>query len=368
MADIDIHPDPDAPYGGFAILSLPEGSLQEAETIVQVQSGYSQLWLAPTLGENLMIGIGEANWQADPYAYGPYAVHRNSGRDLIRIGPEIVNKIEEFAPLSLRIGPYRLDTNWPDNIMPRVAAALIGGVSGVARGAARDTTGDRLVGRRAAPELPPEPEPDTAYDDAGDWPADDDPAPEPTAALGSQSEPVSQQTGSGKSGKEPRRRLLFGLAALLIIALGLAYWLLPQSLTATDDTPATRVPDGTPCSLATLDATPGGFGAAMTAIQGCLGSVNAETAFAVVENAARRGDGAALLMLGTLYDPDVTDPLFEDRLAVSFDPNLALAVEYYAHARSLGIAEAGGRMARTCEALRARADTLSQGAYSDFCP
>ncbi len=355
MSSVVVLPDPQAPHGGRALLSLPEGSIPDGMVEVRVKSGYSQLWLAPTENEDHMVGVGEANWQPQPHDFGPYPVTREGGRDIVRIGPEIVNKIEEFAPVTIQLDDRSIELNWPDNIMPRVGAALIGGIAGVARTLPLDNQAGRLVGHRQ--EL----EQGNLLEDRGI-----------EEAVGG----IDQDTNEGKecddSERDKKKSLSFGvlggLLLALLLALGIGYWFtIPQGDNVVAEPALPEPVTVDPCSLATLSAIPGGFSAATAALSSCIGQVSAETAFLLIERAAQAGDADALLMLGSLYDPEVTDFVYETSLSVAFADNPALAVEYYSQALDAGSEDAAARLSRACDTLGTASDTLSVGAFNDFC-
>ena len=360
MVDARILPDPEAPHGGRVLLSLPAGSVANASVRARVQSGYSQLWLAPTDGENELIGIGEANWQADAHAYGPYPVTRERDRDIVRIGPEIVNKIEEYAPVTLAIGGLTIAINWPDDVMPRVGAALIGGVAGTAKPAQTDTRQDRLVGHK--PEGPEQEEGGVELAPIGETDAPHTAREAPEDFDDEREDEEEGQPGS-------RKGLFGGLVALILASIGLGYFFFGTELDPDPSPPSAAINENPedPCSLPSLRATARGFAGANAGLASCVGSVSAETAFALLEAAALDGDGDALMMFGTLYDAEVTDLVFETRLSVTFGDNAALAAEYYAQARDRGVREAETRLSRVCETLAAQTDTLSRGAFDDFC-
>ncbi len=335
-----IHPDPQQPAGGYAFLELPAGSLPEGSVTVAVFDAYGERWLAPVPGQGRRIEIGDAAWQPDRAAFGPYEVHRHDGADWVRIGPEIVNRLDEYMPLRIEVGGRSFDAAWPDDVPPRAGAAVLGGLRPVAR--KRDEpAAAQPVGRRA--------------EDPGDGRAEDPerPPPEPKTPV-----PETPETRKGS--------LIWPLAVLLSGLLALAAWYVwPVS----DPVPE-RLGDeaaGDRCGLAALSAVPGGFGATAEAIRACGADVSPDIALSLVEDAAARGDGDALLLFGTLYDGTRLDPRIETLVGLTFDDDPAKAAEYYARAVQAGAAQAQTHLAEVCEILSGSTATLAKGAHDDFC-
>lgn len=360
MSILHIQPDPAAPLGGVALLRLPANVLADDTTHVQLQNAYTQLWLAPNSGEETLVQVGDGNWQADPHKFGPYEVTRDGNDAIVRIGPEIVNKLEVFAPVVLRIGGRDHDVTWPDDVPPRAGAALMGALKATAA-SGPGTTGARLVGRK-----PPAEEQASAPSDA---------APLDLVGAGPQGGlQTDPQAETGPDGPGASRRMLYiaALVVLVIVAAAAAFFALrpdPEPDPAPVAPPPTAGVAAPACSLDALAALPGGFGATTEALAGACGAtVGAEGAFRLIERGTQSGDGQAWLTLGALYDPMVADPLFEDQLGIAPGDNLPLAAEYYAAAQAAGATAAAERLAMVCANLASRTDTLSRGARDDFCP
>ncbi len=112
---VAILPDPEHPRGGFALLSLLDGTAAETATVA-IQNTFSGQFL------------GENGWQPTRAMFGPYPV-RGSGDDArILIGPEIVNQLEEYTALRITVGEETAETSWPDDVVPAPGAASIGGI------------------------------------------------------------------------------------------------------------------------------------------------------------------------------------------------------------------------------------------------
>ena len=336
-----VHPDPQEPAGGFAFLELPEGSLKDSHVTVAVFDAFGERWLATSDAQGARIGIGDANWQSDQVEFGPYEVHRHDGAEWVRIGPEIVNKLEEYAPLRLVVAGQSHDVSWPDTIPPRAGAAVIGELQTVARKQAGQTP-DRFVGRA-------EPEPEIVKD----LPPPPDSLPEPPPVK----PPAEDRKGS----------LLIPLLGLVLIALAVAAWYFWP-----EDSPAPRSEEPVaqsenPCTLAQLSALTGGFDVTAQAIRDCGTDVSADTALKLIEDAAKQEDPEALLLFGQLYDDETLDPRIENLIGLSFTDDPAQAVEYYDRAAKAGSGPAQAKRDATCARLSVSDATLARGAYDDFC-
>lgn len=333
---LTVHPDPQEPAGGFAFLELPDGSLPEASVTVAVFDAYGERWLASSETPGERTEIGNANWQSDRVEFGPYEVHRHEGADWVRIGPEIVNKLEEYAPLRIYVGGHRFDLSWPDIIPPRAGAAVLGALQTVTR---------KVQAPAPAPVVEPGPQPPDP--EIADAPAELPPEDTP---------PVPQDSRRG-SWVLPLLILL-----VLVLAAVLAWYVWPR-----DTREAGPEPEGSPCSFAALSALPGGFDAVAQGIRDCGAEVSADTALRLIEDAAQREDAAALLLFGTLYDAQSLDPRIENLVGLTFGDDPAKAVEYYGRAVQAGSAEAQDRLSATCAVLSGSDATLAKGAYDDFC-
>ncbi|MCF6231879.1 MAG: hypothetical protein L3J36_02065 [Rhodobacteraceae bacterium] len=361
---LTIHSDPQEPTGGFAFLELPGGSLGTGRVMVGVFEVYGSRWLGPSDADGDKVEIGDGNWQGERHEFGPYLVHAHDGADWVRIGPEIVNKIEEYTPLRLTIGTLSEDVTWPDDVPPRAGAAVLGGLQSTALGGGRGA-GAALVGKAAAPEpeQPPEPAPP---------PVPPELAPEP--------EPELDQTVIFVPPKKTSK-ILWWLLLLLVLtglALGVAWWffwrqqpVLPTGEPPVAETGVETVEPGTgepasPCTRAAL-TTLAGFAATRDAIRTCGDALSPDTVLSIVEDAASTGDKDALLLFGTLYDGATVDARIETVIGLSFADNPALAAEYYARAHEAGSAEAETRLGGVCALLAGATDVMAKGAFDDFC-
>jgi len=332
---LTVHPDPHEPAGGFAFLELPEGSLSDAQVTVAVFGVYGERWLAPSEGAGGQAEVGDAHWQSERHEFGPYDVYRHDGADWVRIGPEIVNKIEEYTPVRITVGSVTEDVSWPDDVPPRAGAAVLGGIQ--ATGAAQEVgKTDNLVGKPVAPP-PPAPEPEVLAK----------PAPE---------EPPEARRGV-------LSLVLLGIAILLLVVL--AYLLLPDRGPQPDPKPQPIAADQ--CTSDALAALTGGFAATAQVIRTCGDALSPDTVLKSIEDAAATGDADALLVFGTLYDGAQEDARIEQVIGLTFDHDAAKAAEYYARAVKAGSQIAQARLTATCAQLAGSDMTLAKGAFDDFC-
>ncbi len=331
-----VHPDPQEPAGGYAFLELTAGSLPDGAQRVAVFDAFGERWLARASDAGAYAGIGEAHWQTERYEFGPYEVHRHDGADWLRIGPEIVNQLGEYAPLRITLAGQTHEVIWPDTVPPRAGAAVLGGLQPVGRKQAEIT--DNRVGtvEMDRPETD-----EIALPERPDAPAE-----------------VPQERDTDP--KRARLWLLPVLLVALVIAAALAWYFWPE--------PAPEVADrNAPCSRETLAATTGGFAAIADAIRACGADVPPDIALSLVEEAATRDDPDALLLFGMLYDGESLDPRIETLTGLTFADDPAQAVEYYARAVNAGSGAAAENLSKTCERLAGDSATLAKGAYDDFC-
>jgi hypothetical protein len=330
---LTIHPDPGEPAGGFAFLRLPAGALSDAAARVAVRESFGGRWLARSEAEGERIGIGNADWQSERFDFGPYEVLRREDGDWLRIGPEIVNKIEEYTALRFLLGDQAHDVTWPDDVPPRAGVAVIGALLPVAR---------------QLPALNPEA-----------------PVGRPEAAAGDPGVPPEETAAESANDPPAERAVLIPvlLVLLLLAALFGAWYYWGRAGNPVAPPPG----DGARCSYGALSAVPGGFAAIDTAIRACGRNVTPDTALRLIEAGVAGGDAAALLLLGTLYDGANLDPVIENLIGLGFDDNPARAAEYYARARQAGATRAPARLRSVCARLPALNTTLARGAYDDYC-
>lgn len=340
-----VHPDPQEPAGGYAFFELPRGSLPMDTAPVAIFDAYGERWLAaPPEGGQVPVEPGP--WNNDRHTFGPYTVYRHDGADWVRVGPEIVNRLEEYQPLRITVGFEEYAVTWPDTVPPRAGAAVLGGIRAVARPAAR-ADGPQLVGR---PAIPPEPEPE-----------------EPEEILEEDEEEDFEDTLVPPPPVAARGRFwLPALLLLLLIAGGAAaWWFWPRGA-------ATALPDIAPvsaetCTAQALGAVSGGFAGVGAALRGCGREVSPDLALQLAEDFAARDDPAALYLLGVLYDGETLDARIENLIGLTFAADDARAAEYYNRATSAGSQDAPAALAATCARLQGAQSTLARGAFDDFC-
>ncbi|MFA3917613.1 hypothetical protein [Ruegeria hyattellae] len=325
---IKVHPDPQNPSGGFAFLELPGESMPD-QVRVAVQDAYSGRWLHPYAGV-----AEEPNWQPQMQELGPFDIFRHDGADWLRLGPEVVNRLEEYTALRFRIDGKQYEAIWPDSVAPRTEKAV--------PGALRVTTRAQPVVEPVQVKLPPEPvEPET-------------------------------EIASVESVETPPKRRGYALwlgVLLLLCAAGAAAWYMlseeSDSITPEGLTPVAET-SGSACALPALRAL-GGFDAQIAAVRDCGSDVSPDAALTLIETAAKQGNPEALTLFGTLYDGDELAPRIENLTGLTFADDPAQAAEYYAGAVAAGSGEAQARLDATCARLDGSSLTLEKGAFDDFC-
>ncbi len=352
--ELIVHPDPQEPAGGYAFFELPLRSLMGAVTPVAIFDAYGERWLGPVPTEGA-VPIEPGPWQGDRHSFGPYSVYHHDGADWVRVGPEIVNRLEEYQSLRITVGMEEYAVTWPDDVPPRAGAAALGGIRPVQRRV-------EPVQPAPAPAAPKAPPPEPAPE----------PAPEPETAP-----EIEADTAPAA------RRRLWPLALLLVLGLaggGALWWFLSQSEPGTEPATAQAPPeepalpagaapvaaaDG--CSPAALRAQSGAFAEVGKTLRDCGASVSADTALELAESFAAREDPAALYLIGTLYDGEILDARIEKLIGLTFAADDARAAAYYDRAVQAGSQPARAALAATCTRLSGAQSTLAKGAYDDFC-
>ena len=338
-----VHPDPQEPAGGYAFLELPDGSLSGGTTMVAVFDAYGERWLRKAVARD----DHNLNWQTERFEFGPYRVYRHEGADWVRIGPEIVNWIEEYAPLRIVVDQTGYDVIWPDDVAPRARAAELGDIRPVAR--------PHIVAAQPAPVVT-RPAPSTAPEIDADL---------LTAETVAPPLPAKPRTHRA-AGLGAVSSLLIFLCAVVAGAAAGTWWHWPRDKPRTVAVSQTaKAPDN--CSIETLWGLNGGFGAVGQAMRDCGAEITPDIALALVEEFASRGDSEALLLFGKLYDGTVLDARVENLIGLTFATDDTKAVEYYHRAAASGAAEAETRLTATCTRLAGEGSTLAKGAYDDYC-
>ncbi len=326
-------PDPGEPHGGFAFLRLPEQTLKDATVLLRINDSYGGRWLVNSGGAGGTIAVDDGDWGTEPHSFGPYLVERKEGYDWVRIGPEIVNRVSEFMPIEITVGSHTEPVTWPDDVIPRAAPALAGGMF------------------RAEADVEDEP-------------------PEPEAI-----EPEVAGIEDPVDAEERPRRAVYWVLALAVIVLGLlAVWFLTRQPAPVEQDLGSGVAyeldagsEDDPCGVATLASQTGGFALTQQALEACGTKVSPDTALTLIERAATKDDPAALLLMGKLYDAGQTADGIEDGIGLTFEEDLTRTVEYYARAQAAGAPEANELLAVACAGLQAITSTLAKGAFNDYC-
>lgn len=341
-----LHPDPQHPEGGYAFLELPEGSLVTEDVDLSVMDTFSSRWLTPSDPPGAPVEIGNPNWQPQEHLFGPYAVYRHDGADWVLVGPEIVNKLDEYQPLRITVAGQPYDVTWPDTLPARAGVAGLGGLQPI-----RQTEDPQRAELRVVSDA-----------DAGPSDSEDTrrvvPNVEPTPDLDEQ----VRKSGS--------IWMLLLLASL--VGVGVVLWVFwPDPVADVAEVPA---PEPTPVEIAAEELCTesglrrlGDFAGIRAQIATCGKDVSADTALTLIEDFAAQEDADALALFGVLYDSDETAPRIETLIGLTFEADAARAAEYYARALAAGSPEADGLLTRVCRKLASEDSTLARGAYDDFC-
>jgi hypothetical protein len=337
-----LHADPEHPEGGYAFMELPEGSLPQDAVQLSIMDSFSSRWLTPSDRPGAPVAIGDPNWQPEEHFFGPYPVYRHDGADWVRVGPEIVNKLDEYMPLKVAVEGTGYDVTWPDFLPPRAGAAGLGGLQPIRKDV-------------------PDPEPVSAQ-----------PAPPPPKPRDPPDPPVAQATAAHI--EEARRGLGAGAIGLLLLVLVLVvaavWWFWPDPGSDVTDTPPvkeeTTVASAEACAARDLQGL-AAFDAVHKQINRCGGKVSADLVLGLIEDFAASDDAAALLLFGKLYDGDQTEEPIETLIGLTFEADPTRAAEYYARAVAAGSTDSQPLLESVCTTLSEANSTLARGAYDDFC-
>lgn len=108
--------DPSNRHGGWALIRLPGSASGQTHVVISREEGEFTL--------------GAHGWQGGVHQFGPYTVEHDEKSPFVRIGPEIVDHMEEYLMVKVELGELDLseDLSWPDQIRPSPAASDGGGV------------------------------------------------------------------------------------------------------------------------------------------------------------------------------------------------------------------------------------------------
>lgn len=336
---------------GHAEIRLPEGSLLDSMASLKVGKPAS----SQKLGRD---AAGVVKWGNVAEEFGPFDVRTiTDGRRAVVIGPDITTAFDVFDMLDIELAGQTAQVSWPDNIdkvRPRTGGGRIAGAQSQPAAA-------KPAPRAAAPAAPKV-------------------EPKPTAQAVSA---APEETPSAEPASRPRW-LWWALgtsALLLMIGAGLAvsapYWtpyvedLWPTIDPETVPTPSSEGPVA--CSeLAAERAADDPRGAIETALEhsasgGCDGALDAPAALRLLRDAADAGSGEALAVFGGLYDPNMRDPLFNDRLALTLSDDASLALDYYDRARAAGAEGVDAAIGELCATIADSTDPLTVEAAREYC-
>lgn len=362
---IEVRPDPAHPRGGYAVLEFDVSEVAEDSVSITVFDLYKELYL------------GQAGWQPEQQRFGPYPVQKSGARGQVVIGPEIVDKIEEFSTVRLALGKFSADVGWPDDIVQSPKAAT-------------SDSAIKVSSAQTPAEVSAPIKMKTVQDTADEEQNAEEPEAEEeslqTEETDAQNEGVSFHTEAGAdyededyAEEEQRSKLPVILGALIVAAVvaAAAFFFLsadepvaePGPVPPPVETPPPVAAAPDPCSDSELAAAASrSFSDLGTALRGCGGAVSPDVALGLLEAAVADGDADALAFFGTLYDVSQTDTVIEEEIGLTLGDDPARAAEYYARARDAGSSEAPDLLAGACRVLLLRTDTLSISAREDYCP
>jgi hypothetical protein len=376
---LDVVRDPSRRMGGAALIRLPDAA-----------SGASRVTLRRDEGA---LCLGPHGWSGAEHAFGPYPIERDGRGAFLRVGPEIVDRMEAYLPVEIALPELGLRETfaWPDEILPTPGAFVGGGVMPASAPAATDR-GDLSGLRDATPARTPAAAPA--------------PTPEAAETVEIPGAATAAVAADGVGAAEPGSRgrsLLPWLAAALLLAAGAAGWWAwstglfapaPVEEAAPADTdaaepsvaeaPADAVETGPPAETAAVDpsaaAAPAGdaprawacaradleaaravdTAAVWSVADACAGADRAlerDALGALIE----RGEGEAMRRWGRLLDPWARPP--ESPLS----PDAADAAVNYRKALEAGVEAARADLDALCAALRADANPMSRPLVAIHC-
>lgn len=114
---ITVRKDPTRRLGGWALIGF-QGQASAVSMIVERDGG--------------TLFLGPHGWQSAPHQSAPYKVETGPGGAFIRVGPEIVNHLEPYIPVTIKLPEAGIEEtlSWPDEVIPSPDAFEGGGVQG----------------------------------------------------------------------------------------------------------------------------------------------------------------------------------------------------------------------------------------------
>lgn len=346
-----IDPDPARSFGGYARLRPTDGmSFDRREVFVSVHDSFRNYYLT-----------AHGHWHADQNWFGPYFVAADGA---IVVGPELVNYIPEYAAVTLSAGGLRANIRWPDTIPPAPDAPPIGKVFttledtetavGKFKGSVATQGEDEAATIVVPTPVPPPPVIPT------------DPP------IGLPIEPTIDPIVPDEAPMRRRMMVPLLLILLLVVLAAAAGWNAYYRQPVVD--PAVVQPDPAPapvadaCTPEALRALGDDFGAAVQVLSGCAGRADKNIAFDILSKAEKRGDAAAMLAFGHLYNPDVLDPVIEGQIGLTMAPRLSTALSYYARAAAAGSTDAAGYRDTLCAQLATSEGEMDRLEVKNSCP
>ncbi|MEM0990189.1 MAG: hypothetical protein AAGK00_15040 [Pseudomonadota bacterium] len=115
---ITVKKDPTRRLGGWALIGF-QGEAPAAVS-VSIERDEGSLYLGPH------------GWQGAPFTYDSYTVEVGPQGPFIRVGPEIVNHLEPYLPITIRLPEVWQSEllSWPEEVIPSPDAFEGGGVHG----------------------------------------------------------------------------------------------------------------------------------------------------------------------------------------------------------------------------------------------
>ena len=130
---LQITPDENELARGYGFLVFSAEGIDPVQPVtVELFETFGGRWLGRSAGDSVQVAVGDANWQSVPHAFGPYPVLVSEGLARVRIGPEIVNKVQEYTHCRIKVGALTANVIWPDDVIPRAGAAALGGITTIA--------------------------------------------------------------------------------------------------------------------------------------------------------------------------------------------------------------------------------------------
>lgn len=331
---VTIHPAPDHPGGGYAVIRVSDPIGLSANARISVFDLFRERFL------------GEHDWQPDPFEFGPYYTKAEGDTVEFSIGPEIVNRVSEFTSVRVEVGGHPTTLTWPENILQNPTAVSYSTIY------SEEDTGKILEKETVRP---PALEPSHVED--------------PIDTLPFESAP---QPSSKPDPKEPKRLISSYIFLIIAIIAGFVIWWF--ALRDTSDITRDDVVATIDCSLEGALASDTGPVAALGSLADasdagdCDLVIDASFALRLIEQAAVNGDGIALATLGDIYSSYTINPLVEERLGVALSEDPVIAFDYYRRAQEAGSPNLEAQLAAICEGTDESGDMMIQVEREDLCP